>query len=42
MAVRSGPSFPVGFDDENIVEQALPADFALITVLAPSSLTRLQ
>src|SRR5580692_1660386 len=36
---RGGPSFPMGFDDEDIVEEALPADLALIPVWPPESLT---
>ena len=36
---RCGLSFPVGFDDEDIVEEALPTDLALIPVLAPEPLT---
>jgi len=36
---RCSLSFPVGFDHEDIVEEALPADLAFIPVLAPEPLT---
>jgi len=36
---RSGSSFPVRFDHQNVIDEALPADLALIPVLAPKSLT---
>jgi hypothetical protein len=36
---RSGPSFPIGLNDENVIEEALPTDFAFIPVLPPESVT---
>jgi hypothetical protein len=36
---RSGPSFPIGLDHEDVIEEALPADLAFIPVLPPESLT---